>query len=102
MPNTKSATIDFQAVARLHQPLIPAGSRIAYRPPTTLRWALTAMGITGAALNAFGLGICFTIWIIANIGWIAVNIQRRSWPEAALFSAYLATSILGLFTWGLS
>lgn len=102
MSNSKPSAINFHALAQRHKPLLYLGTKHPTQTTKKLRWALTVMGITGATLNALGLGICFIIWIIANIGWIAVNIQRRSWPEAALFSAYLATSILGLFTWGLS
>ena len=63
------------------------------------RWVLTAMGVIGAFLNALGNRTCFVIWIVANIGWITVNLQRRSWPEVALFSVYLGTAVLGLVTW---
>ena len=66
-----------------------------------IRWVLTAMGVSGAFLNALGNGTCFVIWIAANIGWIIVNLQRRSWPEAALFTVYLGTAVLGLVTWGM-
>lgn len=63
------------------------------------RWALTALGIIGAALNAFKIGLCFIIWTVGNIGWIIVNIRRRQLQEALLFAAYLITSLIGLATW---
>ena len=66
----------------------------------SIRWILTALGIIGAALNAVGLGLCFTFWIVGNVGWIIVNLRRRQMQEALLFTAYLITSVVGFFTWG--
>lgn len=63
------------------------------------RWALTALGIIGAALNALKIGFCFWLWTVGNIGWIIVNLRRRHVQEALLFTAYLITSIIGLATW---
>ncbi|MHB8149963.1 MAG: hypothetical protein ACYDIB_07350 [Desulfobulbia bacterium] len=65
-----------------------------------IRWALTAIGIAGAMLNAFKIGFCFTLWTIGNVGWIVVNVRRRHVQEAMLFTAYLITSVIGLFMWG--
>lgn len=66
-----------------------------------IRWALTAIGIIGAALNALKIGLCFVLWTVGNVGWIIVNLRRRQVQEALLFAAYLITSIVGLFTWGM-
>lgn len=66
-----------------------------------IRWALTAIGIIGATLNAFKIGLCFVLWTVGNVGWIIVNLRRRQVQEALLFAAYLIASIVGLFTWGM-
>ncbi len=65
-----------------------------------IRWTLTAIGIIGATLNAYQIGLCFTFWTIGNIGWIIVNLRRRQVQEALLFTAYLITSVIGFVTWG--
>lgn len=64
------------------------------------RWALTTIGIVGATLNAFKIDLCFVLWAVGNVGWIVVNLHRRQRPEALLFTAYLATSLIGMYMWG--
>lgn len=64
------------------------------------RWTLTALGIAGAILNAFKIDLCFVLWAAGNVGWIVVNLRRRQIQEALLFTAYLATSLIGMYMWG--
>ncbi|MDH4319923.1 MAG: hypothetical protein OEV73_00340 [Desulfobulbaceae bacterium] len=66
---------------------------------TTARWILTAMGITGAILNAMQIWWCWPLWIAANIGWIVVNARLRRPQESTLFAVYLATAALGCWQW---
>ena len=63
------------------------------------RWTLTGLGIIGACLNSFKMGLCFWFWTAGNVGWIIVNLRRRQLPEALLFTVYLVTSVIGLFVW---
>lgn len=65
-----------------------------------MRWLLAGTGVIGAALNAGQIRASFLLWIVANIGWIIVNVRRREWPETALFSVYLVTAVAGWFGWG--
>ena len=62
-------------------------------------WTLSALGVTGAVLNARRRRACFVFWTIANVGWIISFSSRGLWPEAALFTVYLATSTYGLYKW---
>lgn len=70
--------------------------------PVNSRWLLACAGVLGATMNAGQIRESFLVWIVANIGWIIVNVRRREWPEAALFSVYLVTAIAGWFGWGAS
>jgi nicotinamide riboside transporter PnuC len=58
---------------------------------------LALAGLTGAIFNS-NLSIWgFVIWIPANIGLVILNYRRGYYEQAALFVAYAATSINGIF-----
>jgi hypothetical protein len=64
-----------------------------------MKWILSLTALAGAILNAQALRISFAIWILTNLGWIAVNVRRRSWSEVFLWLGFLATSIHGWLSW---
>lgn len=64
-----------------------------------IRWGLTGIGVTGSILNARQRRASFYWWIVANAGWIAININRGQLAEAVLFSVYLVLAGYGLARW---
>jgi nicotinamide riboside transporter PnuC len=49
-----------------------------------------------AALNKW----CFIVYIVANIGWIIVNIYCGLWEQIPMWIVYIIIGIYGWFTWG--
>lgn len=64
-----------------------------------LTWILTAMSITGVVLNVKKNRMCFIIWIIANAGWITINILHGIYAQAFLFVIYTGLSVWGWIEW---
>ena len=62
-------------------------------------WILSAIGVTGAVLNACRRRSSFALWSLANVGWIMMFAHRGMVPEALLFGVYLATSLFGFHKW---
>lgn len=62
-------------------------------------WVLTALSLLGVWLNIKKDKRCFYIWIIANFGWITVNIKAHLYAQAALFGIYTVLSIYGIYEW---
>jgi nicotinamide riboside transporter PnuC len=63
-------------------------------------WFLTALSITGAALNVKKLRISFVYYTVANIGWICVNLYYGIYSQAVLFVVFTGLSIWGWLEWG--
>lgn len=56
-------------------------------------------GLAGAVLNSFMSIWGLVVWLPVNIGFIILNLRRGYYEQAALFSGYALTSILGLIWW---
>ncbi|MGE4297436.1 MAG: nicotinamide mononucleotide transporter [Desulfovibrionaceae bacterium] len=67
---------------------------------SVLTWVLTAMSLTGIVLNIKKNRKCFLIWIVANMGWIVVNLRHGIQAQALLFVVYTGMSIWGFVEWG--
>ncbi|MBE9532012.1 MAG: nicotinamide mononucleotide transporter [Proteobacteria bacterium] len=64
-----------------------------------LTWVLTAMSLVGVWYNIKKNPLCFYIWIVANVGWIYVDIKAGLMGQAALFVIYSALSVYGIYAW---
>ena len=64
-----------------------------------LGWATACISLTGAFLNARQKWCSFLVWMIANISWIIYDLYNGCYAQAALFFAYLAMNIYGLYCW---
>lgn len=67
---------------------------------TILPWSLTALSILGAVLNIKKKRSGFAVYTVANIGWIAVDIYKGIYAQAALFVVFTALSTWGWIEWG--
>jgi nicotinamide riboside transporter PnuC len=64
-----------------------------------LAWLATALGMIGGFLNAKKKRCCFYLWIGSNIVFMALSVMGEQWPQASMFSYYLATCFIGLHSW---
>lgn len=66
---------------------------------TVLTWMLTCMSVTGVVLNIKKNRLCFLFFIVANMGWITVNITKEIYAQAFLFVVYTGLSTWGFIEW---
>jgi len=64
-----------------------------------LTWPLTALSLIGVVLNVRRMRAGFGVWIIANIGWVAMDYQAGLTSQAVLFIVYTALAVWGLWEW---
>ena len=64
-----------------------------------MTWILTALSLLAAILNARGKVSGFYIWIVANLGWVAVDLIKEIPSQATLFFVYTCISIYGIKQW---
>ncbi len=62
-------------------------------------WGLVMISVVGTFLNAKKRRDGFLFWIVANAGWICVNLDNTMYEQAALFLLYLILAVYGYLTW---
>jgi len=62
-------------------------------------WIVAAASLVGTVANVYQRRWCFLVWIATNGCWIAYDVYKTAYPQAALMSTYLALSVLGWFKW---
>lgn len=66
---------------------------------TIITWVLTALSLAGTVLVIRRRVEGFYLWAFTNIGWVVVDIEAGLYAQAALFGAYLALSVYGVWEW---
>ncbi len=62
-------------------------------------WIFTIMSLVGAYMNSKGdLLTSSIIWGISNIGWLFTDLYNGIYPQAALYTCFIAMNILGIRT----
>lgn len=65
-----------------------------------LWWIVVIISLVGAELvSTKRVFAGLLLWMISDGSWTIYNIQRRTWPEAALFACFFLISIQGLWRW---
>jgi nicotinamide riboside transporter PnuC len=64
-----------------------------------LTWLLTCLSVTGVILNVKKRRLCFVFFVVANMGWIAVNVHKEIYAQAFLFVVYTCLSVWGFVEW---
>lgn len=59
----------------------------------------TIITITGAYLNAFKDILCFPLWILSNLVFMAAALKDRNYWMSLVFFLYFTTSIIGIWSW---
>jgi len=67
---------------------------------TLLTWSLTCLSVTGVILNIKKRRLGFLFFIVANVGWITVNVHKEIYAQAFLFVVYTFLSTWGFIEWG--
>ncbi len=62
-------------------------------------WILSLLSIFGALFNAYKRIEGFYFWIIANIGWIILNIQMGFYEQIPMWIIFTIISFLGILHW---
>jgi len=70
-------------------------------------WGVMAASLLGTFLNVKAddqvtpsarlKAISFTVWIVTNAAWVAYDIHKETYPQAAMMAAYLCISMWGLW-----
>jgi hypothetical protein len=74
------------------------------RTARAIETTAAAFGMLGAALLATAMhpGLGFAAFLVSNLGWLVFSAGHRHWRLFAQQCVFLATSIVGLWTWWLS
>jgi nicotinamide riboside transporter PnuC len=62
-------------------------------------WSLTILSIIGTIMNAKLNKWCFIVYIIANTGWIGINMYCGLWQQIPMWIVYIIIGIYGWYTW---
>ena len=62
-------------------------------------WLWTLLSVVGTIMNARLNKWCFAIYIIANIGWIIVDIEVGLYEQIPLWIIYIIIGAYGWITW---
>lgn len=62
-------------------------------------WIFVAISFIAFLFNVFKNKICFLIWEISTLGFIAHFYLCKDWPFFALWLFYLFTNLYGYFEW---
>ncbi len=91
----------FESVVNFFGITLSANDMVSFSCSTMelLGWATACISLTGAFLNARQKWYSFLVWMIANVSWIVYDLYNGCYAQAALFFAYLAMNIYGLYCW---
>lgn len=64
-----------------------------------LGWILSATTVSGSVLNAMKIKWGFIVWIVANFGWIYLNITGEFYEQIPVWVTLTIISIYGFIHW---
>jgi len=64
-----------------------------------LMWLVTLASIIGTVANVQQKRWCFYVWSATNGLWVAYDIYKTAYPQAALMAVYLGLAVWGVFAW---
>lgn len=68
-------------------------------PIQTAAWSATALAVTGVWLNNRHRRVCFLVWLVSNMIFLALHASAGAWPLAARDAAFLLLSVHGWWLW---
>ena len=64
-----------------------------------LMWIVACFSLTGTVLVTSRRRAGFLFWIGTNAAWVAYDVWKTAYPQAALMSIYLVLAVWGWFAW---
>ena len=64
-----------------------------------MTWILTAISLIGNYLNCRRFRICFIIWFICNMGWLAYDVLNGVYSRAILDAVQSCFCVYGFIEW---
>ena len=64
-----------------------------------LMWLVTVASIAGTVANIHQKRWCFAVWMVTNLLWVAYDVWKLAYPQAALQLVYAGLSAWGLLKW---
>jgi len=62
-------------------------------------WVITVLSLTGTVLNVRKNILCFYLWAVGNIAWLAFDLWSELYSRAVLDAVQLAFAIWGIVEW---
>jgi len=62
-------------------------------------WVITVLSLTGTVLNVRKNILCFYLWAVGNIAWLAFDLWSELYSRAVLDAVQLAFAIWGIMEW---
>lgn len=62
-------------------------------------WLGMVLAMVGTFINARGNRVCFYLWGVSNLIFLAVSVNSGAWPQVGLFSFNLSMCVYGLYKW---
>lgn len=64
-----------------------------------MTWILFFLSLVGTVLNVWQRREGFYFWVIANLGWIHVDMSKGIYAQAVQMAIYVVMAIYGLSVW---
>ena len=64
-----------------------------------ITWPFTAVSLAGTVLNVRKNILCFYLWSVGNIAWLAYDVASGLFSRAVLDTVHLAFAIWGIYAW---
>ncbi len=64
-----------------------------------INWVAAVLSVVGIILNGNRFIICWPVWIIADLCWIAYSLPKRDWAYVVLWIVFLAANVYGWYQW---
>jgi nicotinamide riboside transporter PnuC len=64
-----------------------------------MSWIAFLFSIVGVILNAKKIIWCWPMWIIANLFWFIISIQKRDYPQIFMWTIFEIGNVCGWIQW---
>jgi nicotinamide riboside transporter PnuC len=64
-----------------------------------IMWCVSGVSLVGTVANLYKRRWCFWLWIGSNTAWVAYDIHKTAYPQAALMAVYACLAVWGLWVW---
>lgn len=65
----------------------------------SLMWGVALISLVGTYANIQKQRYCFILWSFSNLAWVAYDVQKAAYPQAALMAVYFGLAVWGWRKW---